>query len=280
MAYLSKDLAENYYDNILRIHQLKNSLKNKVPALKNELEEILAEITGINNFTGKNGQKIWLVKNKIKRSNGKATSGDIPEDIVEGIINLFAGRNKAEHDKVMDYATYMGYFALMAKAISFFSDTQMPEEIQAICDGKNPEITDTPVQTRAKNQKKTSDVKPKFEESQIKQSNQTPEDETGLLPSSLYVITTINGEDARDNKKTPPLKRKPRGFNTPPYTWDKLKQEISNGKISRKNYIYEIEIDSYTGKKRKVTLPPYPRIDKIPDLALCFDEYENRRKKK
>jgi len=65
--------------------------------------------------------------------------GTIPEDIVTGIINLFAGRNKPEHDKVMDMATYLGHFALTAKAISFFSNTSLPKGIQIIIDGKRHE---------------------------------------------------------------------------------------------------------------------------------------------
>jgi len=64
MAYLSKNSAEKWYDIVLGIHQLKNSLKNKVPALKNELEEILTEITSIDHFAGKDGQRNWLINNK------------------------------------------------------------------------------------------------------------------------------------------------------------------------------------------------------------------------
>jgi len=141
MAYLSRDFAENYYNIILGIHQLKNSLANKVPSMKNELEAMLAEITSVNHFGGIDGQKKWLIDNQIRRTNGKVKSGTIPEDVVTGIINLFANRNRAEHDKVMDYATYMGTFALMAKAISCFSSTPIPEEIKAICDGKGPKKT-------------------------------------------------------------------------------------------------------------------------------------------
>lgn len=142
MAYLSKDSAEKWYDIILGIHLLKNSLKNKVPAFKNEIEEILEEITGINHFGGKDGQRKWLEKNQIWREGNKITKGDIPQEIVTGIKNLVANRNNAEHNKNMDMATYLGLFALMAKAIVCFSNTLLPEEIQAICDGNEPETDD------------------------------------------------------------------------------------------------------------------------------------------
>jgi hypothetical protein len=138
MAYLPKDSAENYYGIILGIHQLKNSLANKVPSLKNELEAMLTEITGTNHFGGQDGQRKWLINNQIRRLNGIAKSGTIPEELVTGIINLFANRHRAEHEKEMNYATYMGIFALMAETISFFSSAPMPEKIQAICDGKEP----------------------------------------------------------------------------------------------------------------------------------------------
>ena len=140
MNYLSKELSEKYFEIIMEIHLLKNSITNKVPALKNELEEILTQVTGVNHFGGDKGQRRWLINNQIRRKNGQIASGTIPEDIVSGIINLFANRNKAEHDKIMDKATYLGIFALMAKAISCLSNTPIPVKIQAVLDGKDIQI--------------------------------------------------------------------------------------------------------------------------------------------
>jgi hypothetical protein len=142
-------LAEKYYNIILGIHQLKNSLQNKVPALKNELEEILTGIAGVNHFKPKYENKIfveegqikWLKDRQINRKPDGET-GSIEKSLVKGIENLFEYRNDAEHAKIMDWATYIGHFALIAKAISFFSNTPLPEGIQTICDGKELDIND------------------------------------------------------------------------------------------------------------------------------------------
>ena len=148
MVKLSNDLAEKYYGNILGIHNLGSSLRIKVPILKNEIEEMLTEITGIHHFKPKykngklieNGQKKWLENRQIRRKPDGET-GEIPISLVTGIINLFEYRNDAEHPdnpNVIDKATYDGLFAVCTKAISFFSEMPVPDEIQAICNGNVP----------------------------------------------------------------------------------------------------------------------------------------------
>jgi hypothetical protein len=147
MAKLSVESAQEHYANLLAYHRMGNSYATKVPSFKNELEnEILPEITGINHFMPKyennkiveDGQKKWLLDNQLKMDRyGVTTSGTIPKEIVTGIVNIFSQRNKAEHEKTMTKAAYLGIFDLMARAISCFSDTSIPDEIQAICDDEN-----------------------------------------------------------------------------------------------------------------------------------------------
>ena len=241
MAYISKDQAQKYYNIILSIHQLENSLANKVPALKNELEEILAIITSINHFTGTGGQRKWLTDNKIFRNNGKVTKGSIPEDIVSGLIHLFANRNIAEHDKKMDNATYLGIFALTAKAISFFSDAPLPDKIQAVCDGTAAQSANTP--QAAKEQTTKVKLKP------APQPNNPPQ--------------------KKENKSKPVIDAYILSYNyinSPPCTWEQVKQKITNGQITRDYYIAQVDSDDYS------------KIDSIPELAYCFDNYEKMQK--
>jgi hypothetical protein len=65
MNYISSDLANKYFENILAIHRMNNEFHNKVPAIKNELQEMLTEITGVNYFGGKDGQRSWLIDNQM-----------------------------------------------------------------------------------------------------------------------------------------------------------------------------------------------------------------------
>jgi len=88
IPYISSDLANKYFENILAIHRINNEYYNKVPAIKNELEEMLKRITGVNHFGGNDGQRKWLIDNKIRRNYGKVISGTIPEELVSGIIDL------------------------------------------------------------------------------------------------------------------------------------------------------------------------------------------------
>jgi hypothetical protein len=155
LNYISKEMAEKYYGNILAHHKMNNSFYNKVPSIEDELEEMLAlpELAGVNNDTGE--QVKWLNDNKIRRKNGQIESGEIPADIVMPLLTIFPYRNKAKHEKKMSYGTYMGIFDCMAQAISFFSNTPIPDEIQAICDGEVPvkdeENNNKPAQVKTKN---------------------------------------------------------------------------------------------------------------------------------
>jgi hypothetical protein len=135
MNYISNDLANKYYMNILAIHRMNTEFYIKVKALENELEGMLAlpELSGVNNE--RQGQKKWLADNREKRKN--IVTGFIPKDIVSGLIAIYDYRDKGYHEKVMTYAAYMGNFDAMARAISFFSNTPIPQEIKAVCDGNN-----------------------------------------------------------------------------------------------------------------------------------------------
>jgi len=135
MGFISSDLANKYYENILAIHRMNNDPCNKVPSLKNELEDMLAlpELAGVNNQT--DGQHKWLNKN-IKTF--KNNNGFIPPVIVSGLKAIFyAYRNQGEHGKDVFYGEYLGNFSIMARAISFFSNTPIPPEIKAVCDGED-----------------------------------------------------------------------------------------------------------------------------------------------
>jgi hypothetical protein len=131
MDHISNEKAQKFYSNILTIHKMNNSLFNKVPSIEDELEEMLTlpELAGINNETG--SKKKWLNDNKKRRKDGQM-SGEIPTDIAIGLLAIFPYRNMAKHEKKMSYGTYLGIFDCMARAISFFSNTQLPDEIQAI----------------------------------------------------------------------------------------------------------------------------------------------------
>jgi len=135
MNYISNDLANKYYMNILAIHRMNTEFYIKVTALENELEGMLAlpELAGVNNE--RQGQKKWLADNREKRKS--IVTGFIPKDIVSGLIAIYDYRDKGYHEKVMTYAAYMGNFDAMARAISFFSNTPIPQEIKAVCDGND-----------------------------------------------------------------------------------------------------------------------------------------------
>ena len=135
MNYISNDLANKYYMNILAIHRMNTEFYIKVTALENELEGMLAlpELAGVNNETG--GQKQWLNTNKHRRENN---TGFIPPSIVSGLIKIYDDRNEAYHEKFMTKITYLGDFDIMARAISFFSNnTPIPQEIKNICEGND-----------------------------------------------------------------------------------------------------------------------------------------------
>jgi hypothetical protein len=241
MDYISKKMAQKFYDNILDHHKMNNSLFNKVPAIEDELEEMLAlpELAGVNNESG--GQKNWLKANRIKRVYGKIKSGVIPPDLVDGLLTIFPYRNKAKHEKKMSYACYLGIFDCMAQAISFFSNTPIPDEIQAICDGKKPEKNQknysVPAQVRIQNHIETNEI-------DFKRGK-------GSRTFNYVYILSYNGID------------------TSPYTLDEVKQKILNGEVSRDHTI--IQLDTGTMKPHSSNCP---YIDTIPELARCFDEYE------
>jgi hypothetical protein len=84
----------------------------------------------------------WLTDNKEKRNkNGDILSGSVPKEIVSGIQNFFDWRDKAEHENKMLNSTYFGLFTTVAQIISFFSETDIPEEIMDICNRKKQKIT-------------------------------------------------------------------------------------------------------------------------------------------
>jgi len=167
---ISKEMAEKFYNNILAHHKMNNSLFNKVPAIEDELEEMLAlpELAGVHNETG--GQIEWLNDNKIRRKDGKIASGEIPADIVMGLLTIYPYRNRAKHDKKVSYGAYLGIFDCMARAISFFSNTPVPDEVQAVCDGEAPVI----------NQRDN------IESPGIQQDYQAPPKDTGPIPITCY----------------------------------------------------------------------------------------------
>jgi hypothetical protein len=128
----------------------------------------LPELAGIYNETG--GQIKWLNDNRIRRKDGKIESGEIPADIVTGLLTIFPYRNRAKHEKKVTYGAYLGIFDCMARAISFFSNTPIPDKIQAICDGK------APVQNQGNS----------VESSQPKQNYQAPKKDKGSIPFTCY----------------------------------------------------------------------------------------------
>ena len=138
MNYISKNIADKHFSNLLAIHKMENSFADKVTFILNDLVAMLSlpELAGVSNE--KSGQIRWLTNNKIKRVYGQIKSGEIPEDLVQRLISIFPSRNKAQHQKVTTYGAYLGIFDCMSQAISFFSNnTPLPKEIQAICDGKD-----------------------------------------------------------------------------------------------------------------------------------------------
>jgi len=144
---ISENNALNYYNKLLDNYENKDGLENKVSSLKKLMEnEILKEVTGIshynpkyeNNVPTKDGQHGWLINNQRKLNNGN-TTGFIPKEILKDIERLFSWRNVAEHpedNQSIFYGNYIGLFTSVAQIIKFFSDIQIPNEINSICNPK------------------------------------------------------------------------------------------------------------------------------------------------
>ena len=137
MSYISSDLANKYFGNILDIHTMNTEYYIKVTILECILELMLAlpELAGVYNET--QGQKKWLDKNKEKRMGNKVVRGFIPEAIVNDLKAIYGYRDKGYHEKSMTYAIYIGKFNVMAQTISLFSNMPIPKEIKDICNGNN-----------------------------------------------------------------------------------------------------------------------------------------------
>ena len=146
MHQLSKESAEKYYSILLDIHQWGIDYAIIVPIFKNLLEiGILNEVTGKNHFEDKyennkfieTGQRKELENNKeILDRYGDKIKGEVRKDLFTGIIDLFAKRNIAEHQKKIKYAVYLGTLNTIAETINCFSKIQIPDKINSILDGK------------------------------------------------------------------------------------------------------------------------------------------------
>jgi len=170
MVINSKELSLKYYKILIQINEIKVIPAIKIPLLKSILEkEILAKITGVyhfhdkfsNNTVVREGQKKWLLNNKVKDKDryGTPKSGTIRSDIVSGIINLFDLRNVAEHDDInITEADYLGVFALMAKIINYFFLEPIPDEIKNVCNLKNTEKIKTTIIVRSTKENTSSAV--------------------------------------------------------------------------------------------------------------------------
>ena len=319
MNYIAGEMAQKLYANILALHQMNNSLFNKVPAIEDELEEMLAlpELAGVDNEKG--GQRKWLKDNKIWSEYGVIKGGYIPADIVMGLLTIFPYRNMAKHEKKMAYATYLGIFDCMVRAISFFSNTPLPDEIQAICDGEEKSGNNEPNKKEPKSKGFNAPfyvltysgidsppytwdtLKQKILNGEISRQNEIKQFDSSGCKVTSYPFPRIDSipdlklcfdENAKGYKSshlskaqeeeqaalapfTPSYVLTANNIDSPPYTWDTLKQKILNGEISRQN-----EIKQFDSSGCKVTSYPFPRIDNIPDLKLCFDEYDKKKKQR
>ena len=163
MANISKENAQKYYKELLRNYNLDTDLANIVPIFKKDLErEILFEVTGINFFRNtmnydtkeiiKLGQSGWLRQNQKGIDENRKPKGFIPDTLVRDIEQIWYWRNEAEHEKNMPKVVLNHLFYTMARCISFFSETDFPEEINEIL---NPALAkqkkkDTPIQNPRK----------------------------------------------------------------------------------------------------------------------------------
>jgi len=146
MHQLSDESARKYYSILLDIHRWDINFAIKVPIFKNLLEiGILNEVTGKNLFEDKyennkvieKGQKTCLQDNKeILDRFGDRIKGGVRKDLFTGIVDLFAKRNIAEHQKKIKYAVYLGTLNTIAETINCFSKIPIPNEINRILDGK------------------------------------------------------------------------------------------------------------------------------------------------
>jgi len=129
---LSKDSAKLNYEKLIICHQDNNiELAQKVINFKYGLDHyILKEITGFHD----SGKQFGWLSNNQKRIDGKNITGFIPETLVTSINTLRAWRNEGTHGNPdnIDYNTYIYLFQIMAKTISFFSDTLIPDQINDI----------------------------------------------------------------------------------------------------------------------------------------------------
>jgi len=146
MYQLSKESAEKYYSILLDIHQWDIDYAIKVPIFKNLLEiGILYVVTGKNHFEDKYennkfieaGQRKELENNKeILDRYGDKIKGNVRRDLFTGIIDLFAKRNIAEHEKKINYAVYLGTLNTIAETINCFSEIPIPDSINSILNGE------------------------------------------------------------------------------------------------------------------------------------------------
>jgi len=208
---ISENNALNYYNKLLDNYKNKDGLENKVSSLKKLMEnEILKEVTGIshynpkyeNNVPTKDGQHGWLINNQRKCINGN-TTGFISKEIVKDIERLFSWRNVAEHpedNQPILYGNYFGLFTSVAQIIKFFSDIQMPKEINSICNSeKEPrspekeykEEENPPQNTKKKTIKEVKNSKDiKYDRDYWK--NNSSEENFALVNKILEIIKKID----------------------------------------------------------------------------------------
>ena len=130
MPKLSKESAEKHYEKLSALHYFKYlTLAQKVSIFYHDLEhDILIKITGKRTYFE---QFNWLKDNQI-RVNRNIKTGQISKVNISDIDNLKNWRNEGIHENKMPEAKYKSHFHTMANLISFFSEIQIPDEINNI----------------------------------------------------------------------------------------------------------------------------------------------------
>jgi len=138
MAVLAPGLAKAYYDKILEIHFNRGSqgYEQKVVEYKDLMDKMMDNIQGVDRKTGDELKGYDFVYGEARKAENP--QGTVSPILWSGIQIIRSFRNEIVHSKTrIDYDDYRMCVKYLAKAIAFFSQTPILDEVADVYSAGN-----------------------------------------------------------------------------------------------------------------------------------------------